>query len=124
MSHSSLHTIVQSETLFREIQRQSESFPLFMNVVSVVIFPFPGLDQESISSQLVFINTFFLKFLLDFCLGCYSGMIHSGKIQNIKTLQSLISSDDILFGSILSMSDMKHTSDIWRRNNQRILWSS
>ena len=83
----------------------------------IFILPLPALLQESIPSQISFVNTFFFQLVYDLDLGGNGCMVRSGLPQRLISLHSLITDQYILHGVIQGMSHMKLACDIGRGHN-------
>ena len=112
--------IVHCKPFTAPITGRTEMTNLVTDCISVFFFPCPNTFQEFFTSQVIFGQTLFGNLLFYLDLGSNPCMIFPGEPKNIVPLHSFVTDKNILERIIKSMSHMKLSRNVRRRQHNAV----
>ena len=117
--------LVHRETLSVPVSGGTQLVQLIDDLSTVLFFPGPGMFEELLTADLLFVDALLTKLRGNFYLGSNGCVVGSRLPQCVVTLHSLITDQDILHRVVQSVAHMELTGYVWRRhyNGKRFLAS-
>ena len=120
LDHAFGTQFVHRESRTVPITRRSQLTQLFKDDTSVLFLPFPSMFKKVFTCQVCLLNPLLCKAIHDFCFGCNRSVIRSRYPASVLPLHTGTADQNILDGIVKHVSHMKHASDVWGRNDDRI----
>ena len=112
---------IHGEALAFPVTGAAQFFQLVDDDVAMFVFPFPDFAQKGIASQIMArLSSCLAEILFHPYLGGYARMVRSGEPEDFVSFLARAAAEDVLQGIVQDMSQMQHSRDIGRRNDNRI----
>ena len=112
--------IVHGEAFTGPVAGRAETADLQTDAVAVFFLPLPYTFQEFFTAEVIFIETFFRDLLFDLDLRRDAGMVFARQPQDIVTLHSLVTNQDILKSIVECMPHVQLAGNIRRRQHDAV----